>query len=143
MFMEQSKLLDKNLTLKQRQWLQAYAQTGNATEAARIAGYKCRNDQSFRQIGYENLTKLDISELMEELGLSDANLLKVLRAGLVKPVKQLVKRMTRQTGFKQVVTEIEYIESPDYSIILKYLELALKLKGHIRDGKTNVGVDPP
>ena len=45
------------LTDKQKVWLEAYLRTWNATEAARIAGYKHP-----RQMGYENLSKPYIRE---------------------------------------------------------------------------------
>lgn len=43
----------KNLTLKQKLWLKHYIETGNATEAARRAGYQCDNEASLRVIGYQ------------------------------------------------------------------------------------------
>ena len=45
------------LTAKQKAFVEAYA--GNATEAARVAGY-AGNDQTLRQVGHENLTKPDV-----------------------------------------------------------------------------------
>ncbi len=118
----------RNLTLKQRSWLKAYAETGNATLSARLAGYRCSNEQSYRQIGYENLTKLDISELMEELGLSNVALLRVLTAGLTRPVKQTIVKITTLTDGNVETREIDYAEVPDFDSRFKFLELALKLK---------------
>ena len=46
------------LTEKQRRWIDYYIETGNATEAARRAGYKAKSEESMRAIGAENLTKL-------------------------------------------------------------------------------------
>ena len=46
------------LTPKQRRFVEAY--TGNATEAARVAGYG-GNDDVLRSIGSENLAKPDIA----------------------------------------------------------------------------------
>ncbi len=48
---------DKQLTNKQRVFIEEYLQCWNATEAARQAGYK-----NPRQMGSENLSKPDISE---------------------------------------------------------------------------------
>ena len=43
----------KSLTVKQRRFVDAYIETGNAAEAARRAGYKSRNAY-FRMIGRKN-----------------------------------------------------------------------------------------
>lgn len=47
------------LTTKQKNFCEYYLQTGNATEAARLAGY---SDKTARVIGTENLSKPAISE---------------------------------------------------------------------------------
>ena len=47
------------LTPKQKDFCEYYLQTGNATEAARLAGY---SDKTARVIGAENLSKPAISE---------------------------------------------------------------------------------
>lgn len=46
------------LTAKQQAWIDYYKQGHTATDAARLAGYKARNDNSFQSIGTENLRKL-------------------------------------------------------------------------------------
>jgi hypothetical protein len=48
----------KPITERQRRWVEAYmgAAKGNATEAARLAGYR-GNAETLRQVGHENLTK--------------------------------------------------------------------------------------
>lgn len=51
---------DKDLTLKESLWLEAYLQTGNATEAA-IRAYDC-TEESARTIGAANLAKVRIRE---------------------------------------------------------------------------------
>ena len=48
------------LTEKQRRWIDYYIETGNATEAARRAGYKAKSERSMRAIGAENLAKLRV-----------------------------------------------------------------------------------
>jgi len=60
--------LDKDgLTLKQRLWIEAYtgAACGNATEAARMAGYN-GDDDTLRNIGSENVAKLARMDLLQE-----------------------------------------------------------------------------
>ena len=49
----------KSLTVKQRRFVDAYIETGNAAEAARRAGYKGKNAHI---VGQQNLTKLYIRE---------------------------------------------------------------------------------
>lgn len=49
--------MDK-LTEKQRRWIDYYIETGNAAEAARLAGYKANSEKAFANIGSENLAKL-------------------------------------------------------------------------------------
>jgi len=46
----------RKLTEKQKRFIDYYIELGNATEAARKAGY---SERSAKQIGNENLTKLD------------------------------------------------------------------------------------
>lgn len=54
------------LTEKQKRFIDYYIETGNATEAARRAGY---SEKTAKQIGNENLTKLDyfIKERLKKL----------------------------------------------------------------------------
>lgn len=47
------------LTEKQRRFVDAYIETGNATESARLAGYR---DKRADAIGYENLRKPEIQK---------------------------------------------------------------------------------
>lgn len=51
------------LTLKQKDFADYYIECGNATEAAKRAGY---SEKTARSIGYENLTKPDISAYIAE-----------------------------------------------------------------------------
>lgn len=48
----------------------------NKTESTRAAGYRCRNNDSFRQVGCQNFTKLTskINQWLDEFGLSEAYL---------------------------------------------------------------------
>lgn len=100
-----------NLTIKQRKWIKRYIETGNATTASREV-YDCKNDVVAASIGAENLRKLQIQELMEDMGLTDVALINIGTEGMTKSVKQSV------TG------EIH----PDYAVRHKYWETMLKLK---------------
>lgn len=57
----------EGLTTKQRLFIESYLSNGfNATEAARSAGYKAKDDHSLASIGYENLRKLEIAAVVSE-----------------------------------------------------------------------------
>lgn len=51
--------MDK-LTEKQKRFIDYYVETGNATEAARRAGYDAKTNRALESIGSENLRKLDV-----------------------------------------------------------------------------------
>lgn len=55
--------MDKKLTPRQQAFCDYYIELGNATEAARKAGYKGKN---INRIASENLSKLDIKQYIEE-----------------------------------------------------------------------------
>lgn len=61
----------RNLSLKQKRFVEAYLVTGNATEAARQAGYDTY-DKALAVIGYENLRKLNIQRAIAAR-VADAN----------------------------------------------------------------------
>ncbi len=48
----------KSLTAKQKAWIDYYKQGETATDAARLAGYKAKDDNGFQSIGSENVRKL-------------------------------------------------------------------------------------
>ena len=51
--------MDK-LTEKQKRFIDYYVETGNATEAARRAGYEAKTNRTMESIGSENLRKLEV-----------------------------------------------------------------------------------
>ena len=55
----------EELTLKQQRFVTEYLATGNATEAARRAGYR-GNDVTLAAVGYENLRKTQIKKMIED-----------------------------------------------------------------------------
>lgn len=65
--MEEAKEMgeDKKLTPKQALFVSEYLKTGNATQAARKAGYK-GNDNTLRSVGTENLSKHAIARAIAE-----------------------------------------------------------------------------
>ena len=57
--------MEKKLTPKQQLFVSEFLKTGNATAAARRAGYK-GNEETLRSIGKENLTKPPIKRAIDE-----------------------------------------------------------------------------
>lgn len=55
--------MPKELTRRQRLFAEAYIECGNATEAAKRAGY---SEKTAAKIGSENLQKLDISDYIAQ-----------------------------------------------------------------------------
>lgn len=53
------------LSVKQGAFVEAYLTHFNATQAAKEAGYRAKDDHSFASIGYENLRKLEIKEAIK------------------------------------------------------------------------------
>lgn len=64
------------LTEKQRAWIDYYKAGETATNAARLAGYKAKDDNAYQSIGSENLRKLadyvsDRDELLDRDRVAD------------------------------------------------------------------------
>jgi hypothetical protein len=118
--MEEQEKQERELTFKQRKWIREYLECGNATEAAARV-YDCKDRNSAKQIGYENLAKLDYSDLMEEAGITDKMLNDRLREGL-------------NAGEEKTIGD-EVIVITDYRSRHKYLETALKLKKRLIERK--------
>lgn len=124
----------EELTHKQKIWLKHYMETGNATRSALAAYYpdfpidKEHADLTPEEkgtydtaaaIGYENLRKpqIKIDDLMDEAGLTDSFLIKKLNEQLE------ATRLHGKNG----------LEHMDGSTRNKALEMALKLKGKLKD----------
>lgn len=129
------------LTLKFRRWLDVYIQTGNATEAA-MQAYDCKDRDSARALGSENLAKLNYVEFLEQSGITDAKLTQKIQEGLdaTKPISALVIANTEK-GTVQTKDNEGQIEVPDFAVRHKYLETALKLKKRLVGDQTNVQVN--
>ena len=72
------------LTKRQREFAEYYIKSGNATEAAKLAGY---SEKTARSIGQENLTKPDISEYIQQR-------LKAMEKELMADVNEVLKFYT-------------------------------------------------
>jgi phage terminase small subunit len=57
-------MTSRKLSLKQQKFVQAYVETGNATESARLAGYR-GSDASLASIGAENLRKVQMRQAID------------------------------------------------------------------------------
>jgi hypothetical protein len=114
--------LNNRLTVKQRKWLEAYLQCFNRAEAARVAGYKCRNDDHFRLIGYQNYVKLRdlIAQWIDENGLSEARIKEKIAAGMEA-------KETKFFAHQGVVVEQREVEALE--IQRKYTDMAARVRG--------------
>ncbi len=139
---------ESNLTFKQRKWLKIYSQIGNATEAA-MQVYDCKDRDSAKSIGSENLTKLDLVSLMNAQGLTDERLNDKLNEGLesMKQIgaRKLVQgaRVGHEIRVDSTTDTDDFIDVPDMPTRHKYLETAYKLKGRLiaRTDMTTNGKD--
>lgn len=121
---------DKKLTLKQAKWLEVFIQTGNATEAA-MQAYNCKDRMSARNMGSENMAKLGISELMDNMGLTDHKLISKLSEGL-EATKVISANVIAKNGEGMADANSmtkDFIDVPDMPTQHKFLDTALKLKG--------------
>lgn len=73
------------LTPKQKAFAEYYIETGNATEAARKAGYKGKN---LNRIASENLSKLDIKNYIDEK-------MKELESQRIAKAEEVLEYLTR------------------------------------------------
>jgi hypothetical protein len=129
----------KKLSIKQRKFLDKYLETGNMAEAAEYAGSKGKNSHNLHAAGrvlWDSLG-LTISELMEEKGLSDEKLMRTLEDGLnaTKVISCNVVALDKE-GMKDADSMTkDFVDVDDFPTRHKYLETALKLKGHLKDKK--------
>ncbi|MGA2466047.1 MAG: terminase small subunit [Thermodesulfobacteriota bacterium] len=114
------------LTLKQRRFIKAYIQTGNATQAAKDAGFRCTTEASYAEMGSRALRKVEsrMCEILVEAGLDNAALAQKAYEGLNAIV---VKPFAREGV---VISERSYIDFPTRA---KYLEIIAKMKGLLRE----------
>ena len=96
-------MAEQKLTVKQSRFVDYYIETGNATEAARLAGYSAKTAAA---IGAENLIKPNVSATIEK-----------------RMAERGAKRIASADEVLQKITEImrdEYAETKD---VLKAAEL--------------------
>lgn len=115
----------KNLTLREKLWLETFFETFNASAAARKA-YNCKSTESSWKMGSKMFKKLreNINAWLEEQHLTDTAL-KLKLAELLDAKEK-----------KRFFYEGEIIESKEYPAWLprtKALELAMKAKGILKE----------
>ncbi len=111
-----------NLTPKQKAFAEYYIELGNATEAAVKAGY---NKKTARQIGCENLTKLDIKNYIDEK-MKELETKRIAKADEV--LQYLTKVMRGEETEQVVVTE----NIGDFMSEAKIIDKELSAKDRIK-----------
>jgi hypothetical protein len=140
-------------------WLKAFLNEGsptflNAAASARKAGYKAKNEDSFRVIGYENRKKFapKIAKWLDEHGFSEVVLkskvfqLMEAKETVFQKLKGAVLQSNLPEGHRAVATSGTVIQTKDgqafgdgetlleidvanYGVQIKATEMALKVKG--------------
>jgi hypothetical protein len=114
----------KELEINDLKFIEEYIKDGNGTQAYMRVYPNCSYD-SARALATRKLAKINMSELMEAMGLTKKSLLQMITVGMMKP--------TKKEGDEQV---------PDYAVRHKYLETALKVGKMIgNEGHTTLNVD--
>lgn len=125
------------LTIKQQRFADEYIISGNATEAAKKAGY---SEKSASVIGAENLIKPNISKYIKErldelkkartMSLEEA-IERTTSIARREPQKGYSKTINKITGY--VEKDIEYYFTPTVEEAQKSLEHIIKLNGGFID----------
>lgn len=111
-------------TVKEKRFAQEYiANGGNATQAA-LKAYDTDSPAVAAEIGSQNLRRLDIVDELENAGLTDKKLAEAIYYGV--------------QAFKRAGLSSELVE--DWSSRAKFVEIALKLKGHLKDKTDDVKI---
>ena len=87
------------LTLKQMAFVDAYIETGNASEAARLAGY---SEKTARAVGAENLTKPNIKQAIEA---RQAEIRSERTADITEVMEFLTSALRGEVTDENIVTE--------------------------------------
>lgn len=125
------------LTIKQKKFADEYIISGNATEAAKKAGY---SKKTAKETGYENLTKPHINKYIKErldelkkartMSLEEA-IERTTSIARREPQKGYSKTINKITG--DVEKDIEYYFTPTVEEAQKSLEHIIKLNGGFID----------
>lgn len=135
----------KQRTPKQQKFLDKWIETGNLAEAAEYAGSKAKSRKNLSKCGraiYETL-RISFTDLMEEIGIDDLSLIKKLKVGLnsTKVISCNIINVNKD-GMKDADSMTkDFIDVEDFPTQHKFLETALKLKGHLKDKVEHTGKD--
>ena len=125
--------IDPDLTIKQQRWVEAYLETGNATEAARQAGYNA-TEATLRVIGSQNLTKHNIRarirERLEDEAVSATEILNTLASHVRSDITDLFD----ETG----IIDLQTIREQGLGHLIKKIK---RKRRYERDGEEMVPVD--
>lgn len=134
-------------TLRERKFVKAYIKNnGNATQAY-IDAFPNVKKESARQLGYRMLTNVDISvtELLDRLGATDAHIGSKIYEGMdatkvisVIPLKPKEGQENPTDLPDANSRNIEFVDVPDFNVRVKYIDIALKLKGKYPSEKHDV-----
>jgi len=136
-------------TLKQRRFIKAYIENnGNATQAYLAISPKT-TAKNAREYGYRMLQKVDISvnELLDRMGATDAHIGSKIYEGMdatkvisVIPLKSKEGQENPTDLPDANSRNIEFVDVPDFNVRVKYIDIALKLKGKYPSEKHDVNV---
>lgn len=137
-------------TLRERKFIRAYIEnSGNATEAYLVNNPNVKRENA-SVYGKRMLEKVSISvtELLEEMGITDVFLNQKLNEGLdatkVISVIPIPPRGTKSgTGDLPDANSknVDFIDVPDFNVRVKYLDMAYKLKDKYPSEKHKIEVE--
>jgi phage terminase small subunit len=119
-------------TLKQKAWVKEYIECKNATEAA-MRVYDCKDRDSAKAIGGENLSKLNFKEVLDARGLGDDSIAETLaearQATRVISANVIVKSDDPKVKNKQATArDVDFIDVPDHRVRLDAAKEIAKLR---------------
>jgi hypothetical protein len=120
----------EKLTPKQRTALKAYAETGNKTEAARVAGYSDPNANATRVFDHPEMQSA-VVEIFKQLGVTETELLHPIKLALnAKRKEKVVETRKVKDGLFEMERPVEVTkEVPDIELRLQGTALGTKLLG--------------
>lgn len=116
-------------TIKEKKFVKEYLKTGNGTEAA-LSAYDTKDRKSASVIATENLAKLSIADIMDQMGITDERLMQVLDDGL-----NASRTISTIGGREANGATVDFVDVPDFISRHKYLETGLKLKDKFPSSK--------
>ncbi len=110
------------LTPKQKAFAEYYIETGNATEAARKAGYKGKN---LNRIASENLSKLDIKSYIDEK-------MKELESKRIAKAEEVLEYLTRVLRGEETEQVVVVENTGDFMSEARLVDKELSAKDKIK-----------